>query len=74
MDDNEFWMKAWKAGLIALCIIVATFAGCTASQDYQTRTMIESGKVDALAAACAISHSESICNRLTMRELAKKEK
>ena len=54
MNENEFWSGVVKVLVIGFCVVIATFAGCTANRVYQTRALIENAKVNPIEAKCAL--------------------
>jgi len=53
-DDIKLWLGFWKIVVIAASAVAISMASCTANRHYQTRVLLESGKVDPVSATCAM--------------------
>lgn len=69
MSDEQFWLTIWKLATIAFCVMVASIAGCTASEDYWISQDIAHG-ANPIAAQCAHSSNganNAICGSVATR-------
>ena len=70
MSENEMWTIIWKCVVTILCVLIVSAASCTANRHYQTRILVESGKVDGLGAKCALdSDSGAVCLNMAVRDM-----
>ena len=70
METNALYAIFWKCAASVLCVFFLSVSGCTANRHYQTRVLVESGKVDGLGAKCALDADASeTCMNLAIRDM-----
>ena len=56
MDENQFWIAAWKVFATGVVSLAAVIGGCIGHTDYRISEAIKAG-TEPLAAYCALSSS-----------------